>query len=80
MILSEIIPFVDIFYHINTFVFSIALVLVMLFFDNMTNTNTILTVGIVFQYNTGILHGVLTQKSIRTPIKKKIGDPPYPPK
>ena len=57
MILSEIIQFVNIFYHINTFVFIIALVLVLLFFENMTNTNTIVTVGILFQYNTSrIVH------------------------
>jgi hypothetical protein len=34
-----------------------ALVLVLLSLANMTNTNTILTVGIVFQYNTSrIVH------------------------
>jgi hypothetical protein len=53
MLLSEIIQFVDHFEHVATFLFSISLVLVMLPFENMTNTNTILTVGIVFQYNTG---------------------------
>ena len=56
------------FVHFNlthTFLLSIALVLVLLSFQNMTNSNTILTVGIVFQYNTSrivhlcLLHSML---------------------
>ena len=44
---NKIIQFFDHLNIIPTFSFGIALV-----FKNMTNTNTILTVGIVFQYNT----------------------------
>jgi hypothetical protein len=51
-LLSIIIQGFDIFNTISTFLFGIDLVLVLLTFENMTNTNTILTVGIVFQYNT----------------------------
>ena len=56
IILSEINQFFDLLYMIW---FGIALVLVLVFlsFENITNTNTILTVGIVFQYNTSrIVH------------------------
>ena len=55
MLLSDIIQYVDNFKHIDTILFSIALVLVLLSFENMTNTNTILTVEIVFQYNTSLI-------------------------
>jgi hypothetical protein len=51
-LLSKIIQFFDLFNTVSTFSISIALVLVLLFFENMTNSNTVLTVGIVFQYNT----------------------------
>ena len=54
---SVISQFFDIFCKIFTFLVGIAMVLVLLLFENMTNTNTILTVGIVFQYNTSrIVH------------------------
>ena len=40
------------------------MVLVLLLFENMTNTNTILAVGIVFQYNTSrIVHLCLKNPS-----------------
>jgi hypothetical protein len=50
-LVSKIIQFIHLFNTIYTCSISIALVLVLLSFENMTNTNTILTVGIVFQYN-----------------------------
>ena len=54
---SKVIQFFDLFNAVSTSLFSIAMVLVLLSFENMTNTNTILSVGIVFQYNTNhIVH------------------------
>ena len=49
--LSQNIKLFDIFNTVSTFLFNIALVFVLLSLENMTKTNTILTVGIVFQYN-----------------------------
>ena len=52
---------------ISTLLFGIALVLVLLSFENMTNTNTILNYGIVFQYNTSrIVHLCNKQGQIDT--------------
>ena len=54
---SVISQFFDLLSKIFTFLVGIAMVLVLLLFENMTNTNTILAVGIVFQYNTSrIVH------------------------
>ena len=54
---SVISQFFDILSKIFTSLVEIAMVLVLLLFENMTNTNTILAVGIVFQYNTSrIVH------------------------
>ena len=56
-ILSIISQFFDLLNILSTFLVGIAMVLVLLFYENMTNTNTIPTVGIVFQYNTSrIVH------------------------
>ena len=55
---SQNIKFFDIFNKVSTFLFNIALVFVLLSLENMTNT--ILTVGSVFQYNTSrIVHLLL---------------------
>ena len=55
--MSKISKFFDLLDIISTFLVGIAMVLVLLFFENMTNTNTILTAGIVLQYNTSrIVH------------------------
>jgi hypothetical protein len=55
--LYKIIKFVDLLNIISSIKFSIALVLVLLSFDSITITNTILTVGMRFQYNTShIVH------------------------
>ena len=61
-LLSVISQFFDLLSIIFIFLVGIAMVLVLLLCENMTNTNTILAVGIVFQYNTSrIVHlwGVL---------------------
>ena len=56
--LSQNIKLFDIFTTVSTFLFNIALVFVLLSLENMTNT--ILTVGSVFQYNTSrIVHLLL---------------------
>ena len=50
-----IVKIINLFYLLNVISkceFGIELVLVLLYFENMNNTNTTLTVGIVFQYNT----------------------------
>jgi hypothetical protein len=53
-LLYENVPYFNIFYH---FLWGIALVLVLLTVEKWTNTDTILTVCIVFQYNTSrIVH------------------------
>ena len=70
-LLSKIIKFFDLFNRVSIFLFSIGLVLVLLSFENMTNTNTILTVGIVFQYNKSrIVHLWFFQMTFRTVILK----------
>ena len=51
-LLFEILQLFDLFNEVSTFLFCIALVLELISFENMTNTNTIMFVGIVLYFNT----------------------------
>ena len=53
--MSENVLYFPIIKHYHKFVICIAIALVFLTFEKWTNTNTILTVGIVFQYNTSCI-------------------------